>query len=75
MLENQLRGKAYTRFLEDLREYLADFLARTQPLVDLEEVNGRKAPGRFPNPKALRYVGSVFVCLPFRERATFGSCC
>lgn len=34
----QLRGRAYTRFLVDLRAYLADFLARTQPLVDLGEV-------------------------------------
>lgn len=35
----QVRGKAYARFLEDLREYLASFLKRTQPLVDLDEVN------------------------------------
>ncbi|CAM9972982.1 unnamed protein product, partial [Sphacelaria rigidula] len=29
---------AYAHFLEDLREYLASFLKRTQPLVDLDEV-------------------------------------
>ncbi|CAM9482241.1 unnamed protein product [Ascophyllum nodosum] len=38
--QEKLRGRAYARFLEDLREYLAGFLARTQPLVDLDGVLG-----------------------------------
>lgn len=36
---DQLRGRMYTKFLEDLREYLGGFLTRTQPLVSLSEVS------------------------------------